>query len=482
MKDDKLKKMNLIMFVHMFFDTTITLGSFIGAYYLKKYLLPEYIGGLAVAPNYYIVLLLIIIIWFICFYVFDLYKDFREKKFIQILTDLVKALITCMFILSTLMFVLKITDVSRILLGIFLILDFLFLIISKGIIHFVLLKNQQNEYNIKNILIIGSKRRAISFIDLINSKKSIYRIIGCIELNKSDIGKVVHHGVKVIGTMDDLKQILLTNVIDEVVFAMSLKHIENADEYMFLIEIFGKSIRILPDWHIHSLVYQPGIASIHFDDFIGMPTMILSPTSSKHRDLLIKTIIDYFVAINATIFLMPLIIFIMTAIKFVSKGPILYKQERVGLHGRKFNVYKFRTMVLNAEAKLKELQSLNEADGPVFKITKDPRIIPVVGTLLRKTSLDELPQLLNVLKGEMSLVGPRPPIQSEVNQYDIWQRRRLSMKPGLTCLWQIQPNRNDISFLKWMELDLEYIDNWSLKLDFSILFKTALVVLGAHGR
>jgi lipopolysaccharide/colanic/teichoic acid biosynthesis glycosyltransferase len=139
-------------------------------------------------------------------------------------------------------------------------------------------------------------------------------------------------------------------------------------------------------------------------------------------------------------------------------------------------------MLADAEKQREKLDIYNESDGPVFKISTDPRIIPYLGTFLRKTGFDELPQLINILKGEMSLVGPRPPIPSEVEKYDFWQRRRLSMKPGITCLWQCSSKRNDIRFKDWMKLDLKYIDNWSLKLDFKILFKTALVVLSWQGR
>jgi len=155
---------------------------------------------------------------------------------------------------------------------------------------------------------------------------------------------------------------------------------------------------------------------------------------------------------------------------------------RCGLNGRKFTVCKFRTMVPDAEARREEIAHLNETDGPVFKISKDPRIIPYLGTFLRRTGLDELPQLFNVLKGEMSIVGPRPPIPSEVDKYDLWQRRRLSMKPGMTCLWQTSRNRNEVRFEDWMNLDLQYIDNWSLKLDFVILLKTLGVVFTGEGR
>jgi lipopolysaccharide/colanic/teichoic acid biosynthesis glycosyltransferase len=168
-------------------------------------------------------------------------------------------------------------------------------------------------------------------------------------------------------------------------------------------------------------------------------------------------------------------------IKLTSKDSILFKQKRCGLNGRKFIMFKFRTMVENADGIKDLLREKNEMDGPAFKITNDPRLTKV-GSFLRKFSLDELPQLFNVLKGEMALVGPRPPLPREVSQYDPWQRRKLSMKPGLTCLWQTN-GRNNINFEKWMKMDLEYIDNWSFWLDTKILFKTIpAVILGTGAK
>jgi len=159
---------------------------------------------------------------------------------------------------------------------------------------------------------------------------------------------------------------------------------------------------------------------------------------------------------------------------------MIFSQERSGLNGRRFMLHKFRTMVVNAEDLKEKLLEENEVDGPVFKIKKDPRIT-WTGAFLRKTSLDELPQLFNVLKGEMSLVGPRPPIPSEVERYKLWQRRRLSMKPGMTCIWQVS-GRNNISFEQWMNMDLEYIDNWSLRLDLKLLLLTVREVTIGGGR
>ncbi|MBP1737723.1 MAG: rfbP, partial [Deltaproteobacteria bacterium] len=219
-----------------------------------------------------------------------------------------------------------------------------------------------------------------------------------------------------------------------------------------------------------------------FENFFGVPSMALSTTSPKHAELLMKSAVDYLFAGLSLLALSPLFGLIAMTLKLFSPGPILFTQVRCGLNGRKFTVYKFRTMVADAEARREEVQHLDETDGPVFKIKNDPRIIPYLGTFLRRTGLDELPQLINVLKGEMSIVGPRPPIPSEVDKYDLWQRRRLSMKPGMTCLWQTAHNRNEVRFEDWMNLDLQYIDNWSLKLDFVILLKTIGVVLSGEGR
>jgi lipopolysaccharide/colanic/teichoic acid biosynthesis glycosyltransferase len=185
------------------------------------------------------------------------------------------------------------------------------------------------------------------------------------------------------------------------------------------------------------------------------------------------------VALALLLVLSPVFLVLAVLIKLSSKGPALYRQTRCGLGGRKFTLYKFRSMQRDADLRRDELEALNEVDGPVFKIKDDPRCTPV-GRFMRKFSLDELPQLVNVLKGEMSLVGPRPPLPEEVEKYEPWQRRRLRMPPGLTCLWALE-GRNRLSFRRWMELDLEYIDKWSFALDCKILLKTIPVVLLGRG-
>jgi exopolysaccharide biosynthesis polyprenyl glycosylphosphotransferase len=195
--------------------------------------------------------------------------------------------------------------------------------------------------------------------------------------------------------------------------------------------------------------------------------------------MLAKNVLDAFLAAFGLILSSPVMALAAMAVKLTSPGPVIFKQYRCGLNGRKFKIYKFRTMVDNAEEMKKNLVRFNEIKGAAFKMKNDPRITPV-GRFLRKTSIDELPQLFNILKGDMSFVGPRPPLAEEVVRYDCWQRRKLSMKPGLTCLWQIN-GRSNVSFEQWMKLDLEYIDNWSLLKDAEILVKTVPAVLKGTG-
>jgi exopolysaccharide biosynthesis polyprenyl glycosylphosphotransferase len=194
---------------------------------------------------------------------------------------------------------------------------------------------------------------------------------------------------------------------------------------------------------------------------------------------MLKRLFDMLSSLVALIALSPLMISVAIAIKLTSRGAILFKQLRVGQHGKPFHMLKFRSMISNAEELKAKLMAQNEQTGPVFKMRRDPRIT-AVGRFIRKFSIDELPQLVNVLRGEMSVVGPRPPVPVEVAKYEAWQRRRLSVRPGLTCVWQVS-GRNEISFEEWMYLDMQYIDHWSLGQDFQLILKTLPVVLTGRG-
>ena len=199
----------------------------------------------------------------------------------------------------------------------------------------------------------------------------------------------------------------------------------------------------------------------------------------RPHQMAVKRLFDIISSSLALAALSPLLVAVAVGIKLTSRGPVFFKQKRVGLHGKSFDMLKFRSMVVNAEAQLAKLQALNEQTGPVFKIKNDPRITRI-GRFIRKYSIDELPQLINVLRGEMSVVGPRPPLPKEVEKYSVWQRRRLSVRPGLTCIWQVS-GRNQISFEEWMYLDMQYIDNWTLLTDLGLILKTVPVVITGSG-
>ena len=261
--------------------------------------------------------------------------------------------------------------------------------------------------------------------------------------------------------------------IDEVVFVvprLRLNHMENA---INACETEGVKATIAVD------LFDLKIARSRQTELDGIPLLTFETTIAKEWQLFVKRAMDIVISGLAIILLSPVLIIGATLIKLTSPGPVMFKQKRVSLNGRKFVLHKFRTMYKGAHKEQLELRANNEMKGPVFKMKKDPRITPV-GRILRKFSIDELPQLFNVFVGHMSLIGPRPLPTYEVEEFEPWQRRRLSMRPGITCLWQVN-GRNKIDFEEWMKWDLEYLDNWSLWLDFKILLKTIPVVLFGIG-
>ena len=465
-------------------DIAITGFCFIAAYFIKRHAMPARFHELSNDPNYYVVLLMIIIVWYITFNWVGVYLSYRQSQFWNFFVKILNAVLLGMVLLNIALYIIHVDEISRLLMGIFMILNIILLTASKYIIYRTLNRLRSEGINTRNVLIIGIKERAKDLIKTVDRYKATgYKVLGCLDIDNKSIGTFVENDHRVIGVIDDLEMILKNNVVDEMLFAIPMKLIENTSRYLSIAETMGVKVRIIPDWQIAHLMYQPGIADIKIEDFLGLYTMALQTTPPNEGKLFIKALGDYVFAFLLIIVTLPLLLFIAVSIKLMSrKGPVFYKQERLGLNGRRFMLYKFRTMVSNADELLKELKSKNEADGPAFKIKNDPRIIPWVGTFLRKTSLDELPQLINVLKGQMSIVGPRPPIPTEVDEYSIWQRRRLSMKPGLTCFWQIAPGRNDLSFNEWMRLDLKYIDTWSLLNDLKLVALTCRAMLLGAGR
>jgi exopolysaccharide biosynthesis polyprenyl glycosylphosphotransferase len=269
-----------------------------------------------------------------------------------------------------------------------------------------------------------------------------------------------------------LPDLLGQHVIDEIIFAVDSRRLAELEEVFLLCDEEGIRTRVAVDFfpHINSQVY--------LDRLGASPLLTFSATPHDEIRLLVKRATDILVAAAALILLSPLMLLIALLIRMTSMGPAIFRQTRCGLNGRRFVFYKFRSMCEDAEAQRAALEHLN-AKSTAFKIPNDPRLTPV-GRWLRKFSIDEWPQLWNVLKGDMSLVGPRPPLPEEVEQYKRWQRRRLRMRPGLTCLWVIS-GRDQVDFETWMRMDMQYIDTWSLGLDWKIMLRTIPQVLSGRG-
>ena len=475
---------NILNRIKLLVDVLLTLLVFICAYNIRKYLLVDPYGGLSAEYNLINILMMIAIIWYVTLDFMNDKDTYGAKISPFMLKGVFKSVTTSVVILVLCMYIFKIKDISRVLIFMFYFMDLTALYFSRWMVRKYLSSRLNKSFNKRYVLILGSRSTAKELIKMVvNNPETDIILVGCLELDRQDVGKPVCYGVQIIGTLDDLREVLLSQIIDEVLITMPLNVIKNSEWYLSFINTFGITIRIIPHWYIRKFIsIQPNTHAFRVDRFLLEPALVLSTIQERRDALVLKSILDFFMALLALILSLPLFIIISGLVKQSSPGPIFYKQVRCGQFGRKFVVYKFRTMIQDADNKLESLVELNEACGPVFKIKKDPRIIPYIGTFLRKFGLDELPQFFNVLRGEMSVVGPRPPIPCEVEKYELWQRRRLSMKPGITCIWQIQSNRNDILFDRWMDMDLDYIDRWSLWLDILVILKTIPAVFLGRGR
>lgn len=339
----------------------------------------------------------------------------------------------------------------------------------------ILVALRHRGYNWRSVLLVGSGDNLREFIALVRSHPFWgFKLLGIVDDSGRE-GPMVDD-VPVVGTLATLTDYVRSTPVDEVVFVPGRRSLDELAPYFQQCEVIGRRTRLALNF------FRRKISRPVLDSFEDMPVLTYSPVREMNAALLFKYAFDRVASGLILLALLPVLVAVALAVKLTSaswRDPIFYGQTRLGLNGRPFKLWKYRSMHVNADRMLDKLADQNEMTGPVFKIRKDPRITPV-GRILRKTSLDELPQLWNVLKGEMSLVGPRPPLPSEVDKYDPWQRRRLSMKPGITCIWQVS-GRNQLPFETWMKLDLEYIDNWSLMLDFKILVKTVYVVATGYG-
>lgn len=316
------------------------------------------------------------------------------------------------------------------------------------------------------IVIVGAPDTAQKFVSYINENDLNFNIIGYVQIT----GLLQHEGLVKLGSIEDIATIVKDNSIDEVIFALPKFYFAEIEKYIMECEEMGITVRMILD------IYNLKIAKTYLTNMGSLPMLTFDTVQFSRFQLFVKRLIDIVGALIGIFITGMLSIFLVAAIKMESTGPVLFTQNRVGLNGRTFKLYKFRSMCLDAEDLREKLESQNEVKGGfMFKIKHDPRITRV-GNFIRKTSIDELPQFVNVLKGEMSLVGTRPPTIDEVSRYKNYQRRRISIKPGLTGMWQVSGRSGIKNFDEVVRLDTKYIDEWSLWLDIKIILKTVLVV------
>lgn len=330
-------------------------------------------------------------------------------------------------------------------------------------------------HNVKSLLVVGGGARARRLASFISARPDLgYSVMGFVD-NDPAFADAALAGSEWLGRVDDLHRIVATEVIDEVAIALPIKsHYSQIESAVALLEEQGITTHVLSD------LFPQKLARSHPVDLGGLPIVSLHSTPPFSWRTEAKRIFDLVVALILLVLCAPIFVLVAIAIKLDSAGPVFFVQERVGLSKRRFRMIKFRTMGTDAEARMKDIEHLNEKSGPIFKIKNDPRITRL-GKLLRRTSIDELPQLVNVLLGDMSIVGPRPlSVRDAVRMEVAWQKRRFSVKPGLTCLWQVS-GRSNLSFEQWMQLDLDYIDQWSLGLDATILIRTIPAVVLSRG-
>jgi exopolysaccharide biosynthesis polyprenyl glycosylphosphotransferase len=418
----------------------------------------------------------LLILWHVLFSSFGLYASHRMSSRASESADVVKATTLGSVGLWGAAGLFHIQMASLPFLIVFLVISTGMLVCSRLALRMVLAQARLRGRNLRNVLIVGTSRRAVEFAGKLQANPQLgYRVIGFADRPWDEIDQFRRTGHSLACDLEGLPEFLRTNVVDEVVMALPIRSFHaDACRVAALCEEQGIILRM------PSNIFNLKLARSGADELEGHSSITHYTGVIEGWPVVMKRVVDFCLALATLMVISPVLVLVATVIKITSPGPIFFTQKRIGQNKRKFTIYKFRSMAVDAENKMRELEHLNELSGPVFKIKHDPRITPV-GRFLRKTSIDELPQLINVLKGDMSLVGPRP---MSVRDYELfsedWHRRRFSVRPGITCLWQVN-GRNSVPFEKWMELDMQYIDKWSLWLDFKILAKTIPAVLKGSG-
>jgi len=414
-------------------------------------------------------------IWYFFLARYQLYASIRKLSLFEIVTTLINVHLFSGGVLAAAMFIFDPAGFSRVFFFTYVGLCFLLLTLEKVLLRYLLGAARKKGFNTRNLLIVGTRAKAQKLYRLVEEHADWgLNILGFVYILTPD-PEVNLEGKKVLGRIEDLVRICKDNPVDEVVFCPPKDYIIDADEHLKDLEELGITVRMVLDF------YDVKKSRREFSLLSGeLPMLTFHSRNFDQGQLLLKRLLDIAGALAGLLITALLFPFIAYAIKKDSPGPLLFGQDRVGESGRIFKCWKFRSMYIDAEERKKELMASNEMQGAMFKMKDDPRITKV-GHFIRKTSLDELPQFWNVLKGEMSLVGTRPPTPAEVAQYENWHRRRISIKPGITGNWQVSGRSEIKDFDTVVRLDLDYIDHWSIWLDIRILFKTLKVIFIREG-
>ena len=420
--------------------------------------------------SYAVFLPILLVMWGFLLTHFGMYESFRVRPLSEVIDILFKASMYGLLCFGGLVYLLRVEYLPRYLIIYTVIIADLLTALEKITLSGVFRIMRRRGFNPRQILIIGSGPRARFFIQQVTRHRELgLRVIGVVDDDPELNGTRVE-GFPVLGTLNDMAALLRQQVVDDVVIVVPRSWLTKIEGVVRLCELEGVRVHVAVDY------FNLRFAKAQQSEWLGFPLLSFTMTPDRLWDLLLKRALDIAVIIATA----PLALLVAGWCCFLIRrdgpGPLVFRQMRSGINGRKFMMYKFRTMVPGAHEQQEALRPQNELNGPAFKMTDDSRLT-AAGKILRRWSLDELPQLWNVLKGDMSLAGPRPALPDEVERYDNWQRRRLSMRPGMTSLWQIRPLKQPADFYEWMRMDLEYIDTWSLALDLKILLKSLVVIV-----
>jgi exopolysaccharide biosynthesis polyprenyl glycosylphosphotransferase len=447
------------------------------AYVIRHGILSPLLPSLfPVAPTfdrYMVLVVLILPIFGPLLYAAGFHRSHRTLPLAEEIWALAKVAFGGTAILTLFVYGLRLDFVSRWFLAVFGIVVFFFIAAARVALRLLSRWVRTRGYNFRTVLLVGTGPKASKLADFIEDHPHWgFNVLGYLDdENGGEIRR--SNRWSCLGHIRDLEAILLKEVVDEVIFVIEKGKLDDYEEALLVTERHGVRSHVSLDMFPHVLA-RPVL-----EELDGVPLLTFTTTPSNPMQLVVKRAIDLVLSLFLALLTLPIQLLAALAIKLTSRGPVFFRQVRCGLNGRHFTLLKFRTMQADAEGRLPEIAHLNEMTGPVFKAARDPRLT-FVGRILRRLSIDELPQLWNVVVGDMSLVGPRPPLPEEVARYEPWQRRRLSMAPGLTCLWQVS-GRSEVDFDRWLELDLKYIDTWSPLLDLKILLKTVPAVLSGRG-